>query len=108
MKLNIIIVCLVICTMMYALIGCTEVVSEVPIDTEYIEAYSAMESVYEYRYDWYHGDFVYVPVLKQVHHSAEYKVQYKVTYSDGTTDTRWRTVDKATYEETLKQLEGKR
>lgn len=89
------------------LAGCAEKVSEIPIDTEYIEAYSAMESVYEYKYDWYHGDFVYLPILKQVHHPEEYKVQYEVTYSDGGTNTVWRTVDKETYEDALKQLEDK-
>lgn len=91
----------------FLLSGCTEKVSEIPIDTEYVEAYDAFETVYEYKYDWLHGDWRYLPVFKSVHHSEEYKVQYEVTYSDGSTNTYWCTVDKETYEDALKQLEGK-
>lgn len=106
MKLNRIIACIMICTMMFALIGCAEVVSETPIDTEYIAAYDAMETEYEYKYDWWHGDFVYLPVLKQVHHEEEFKVQYKIIYSNGDEYTKWETVDKHTYEEALRGIEN--
>lgn len=95
-----------ICVIMLCAIltGCAEVVSETPIDTEYVAAYDAMETVYEYKYDWLHGDWKYLPVYKQVHHEAEYKVQYKIVYSDGSDTTTWRKVDKQTYEEVLKIL----
>ena len=88
------------------LAGCSEVVSETPIDTECSTAYDAMEMVYEYKYDWYHGDFVYLPVYKMVHHDAVYRVQYKVTYSDGNTYVRWRTVDEDEYEKAVEQIGG--
>lgn len=96
-----------ICVFMLCAIltGCAEVVSETPIDVEYIAAYDAMETVYEYKYDWINGKYRYFPVYKQVHHSASYKVQYKVVYSDGNEDTYWREVDRQIYEEALKIVE---
>jgi len=98
--------CIIICTMMFALIGCSDVVSETPIDTEYIAAYDAMETVYEYQWDWLHGDFKLMPVYKSVHHEEKFKVQYKIVYSNGDEYTEWRTVDKQTYEEALREMEN--
>ena len=98
--------CIIICTIMLVLVGCTEVISETPIDTEYIAAYDAMETVYEYKFDVLHGDFKLLPVLKRVHHEEEFKVQYKIVYSNGDQNTVWRTVDKQTYEEALGEIEN--
>lgn len=84
--------------------GCTEIVSERAINTDYITAYDAMETVYEYKWDWWHGDFKYLPVYKMVHHNAVYKVQYEITYSDGSSETYWKEVDKTTYEDALKEI----
>ena len=97
------IVCLLTCLIF--LTGCYEVVSEKPINFEYIPAYDAMETVYEYQYDWYHGDFKLLPNYKMVHHSETYKVQYKITYSDGSNQTLWRTVDKDIFEEAKRTIE---
>ena len=98
--------CLIICTMMFVLVGCAEVVSETPIDTEYIAAYDAMETVYEYKYDWVHSDWKYLPVYKLVHHEEKFKVQYKIVYSDGSDKTVWREVDEQTYEAALREVEN--
>lgn len=87
------------------LAGCAEIVSENPIDTEYIPAYDAVETVYNYKYDWYHGDFKYLPEIKTVHHEEEYKVQYERVWSDGSIDIRWMTVSKEEYEKALMQIE---
>ena len=84
--------------------GC-EIISEKPIDAEYIAAYDAMETVYTYKYDWLHGEFRYLPELKMVHHDEEYKIQYERVWSDNSTETFWRTVSKSEYEEALKQIE---
>jgi hypothetical protein len=97
----ILIACLLACLIF--LTGC-EVVSEIPISVEYIPAYDAMETQYEYKYDMWHGDFVMLPVLKMVHHEEQYKVQYEITYSDGYKTTDTRTVDKATYEEAKRAI----
>lgn len=88
-----------------AFVGCYEMVSEKPIDTRYTAAYSAMETVYAYKYDWYHGDWMYLPELKMVQHDEKYEVQYEVAYSDGSVVKEWRTVSKAEYEATLSDIE---
>ncbi len=93
-----------ILTLLFCSVGCAEVISETPIDAEFIAAYDAMETIYEYKYDWYHGDFKLLPVYKQVHHAEVYKVQYQIIYSDGNSYTEWREVDKVTYEEAEKAL----
>lgn len=87
------------------LIGCVEPVSQKPINTEYIASYDAMETVYRYKYDWYHSDFKYMPELKMVHHEEEYRVQYERVWTDGTKDTYWLSVSKAEYENALRQIE---
>jgi hypothetical protein len=84
--------------------GCAEVVSTKPIDTDYTAAYDAMETVYEYKYDWYHGDFKMLPVYKSVHHAAVYRVQYEDVYSDGKVYHRWQEVDKAEYDRAVKAI----
>lgn len=97
---------LLICTALIVLLftGC-EIISEKPIDAEYIAAYDAMETVYSYKYDWLHGEFRYLPELKMVHHEDEYKVQYERVWSDNSTETYWKTVSKGEYEDALKEIE---
>lgn len=101
-KIIFVALCLVMVTM---LCGCAEAISEEPINVDFIEAYSAVETKYEYKYDWYHGDYRMVPVIKTVYHPDEYRVQYRVTYDNGSTATVWRTVDRQIYEDALKILE---
>lgn len=105
MKLNRILACIMICVMMFVLIGCAEKISETPVDTEYTPAYDAMETVYEYKWDWWHGEYRLLPNYKMVHHEEAYKVQYKIVYSNGDEYLEWRTVDKQTYEEALREIE---
>ena len=95
------------CIIMLVLLctGCNDVVSEEPIDVEYIAAYDAQEMTYGYKYDWWHGDFKYLPEYKKVHHDEEYKVQYEQVWSDGSTTTYWKTVSKSEYEDALKVIE---
>lgn len=100
-------IALIICLTLIVLIitGCAEIVSVKPIDTEYIAAYDAMETVYSYKYDWVNGEIRYLPEFKMVHHDDEYKVQYEQTWSNGITDTYWVTVTKTEYESALKAIE---
>ena len=91
---------------LFCVMSCTEaIVSQVPIDVDFIAAYDALETVYEYHWDWYHMDYKYLPEYKLVHHEAVYRVQYSLTYSDGKTETVWREVDKDTYEEAKNEIE---
>lgn len=96
----------IITFLLFCSVGCSEVVSKTPIDTEFIAAYDAMETVYEYKYDWYHCDFKLLPVIKQVHHNAVYRVQYQLTYSNGESYAKWEEVDKTTYEKAVKIISG--
>lgn len=100
----------IILAMLFCFASCEEVfpevVSEKPINTEYVAAYDAMETQYSYKFDWWHGDFKYLPEMKMVHHNAVYKVQYEVVYSDGSTDLCWRTVSKDEYTKVNEQIKG--
>ena len=102
MKKILILLCLVLT--LVVLVGCYEMVSEKPIDARYTAAYSAMETVYGYRYDWWHGDWMYLPELKMVHHDEKYEVQYEVVYSDGSEVKEWRTVGKEEYDTALIEM----
>ena len=86
------------------LTGCNVVVSEKPIDAQYIAPYDAVETEYNYKYDWWNGEFKYLPETKTVHHAAEYKVQYERVWENGYTETYWAVVSKAEYENILQQI----
>ena len=88
--------------------GCrAEEVSNVPIDTEFIEAYDSTEMEYGYVYDWWNGELQYMPKgTRLVHHEAEYRVKYRKTYSDGYVNEYWETVTEEEYREAVKVLKG--
>lgn len=106
MKLNKIIACIMMCVTLFALASCAEKISETPVDVEYIASYDAMETVYEYKYDWWNGEWRLLPNYKMVHHEEVYKVHYKVVYSNGDVLLEWKTVDKQTYEEAMRYIEA--
>ena len=60
-------------------------VSRSVVDHEYIAGHSEVVSIY--------------PVITPVHVDPEYRLQYRVTYDDGTTEIRWESVTKAEYME---------
>jgi hypothetical protein len=87
--------------------GCrAEEVSNVPIDTDFREAYDAQEVEYGYVYDWLNGEIRYMPTgTKLVHHDAVYRVKYRTTYADGYVNEYWETVTEEEYREAVKQME---
>ena len=91
--------------MLFCFVGCNEIVSEKPIDVEFNFSYDAMETEYVYKYDWWNGEFKYLPEVKMVHHDAEYKVLYERVWENGYTDTIWVTVSKAEYDNALQEIE---
>ena len=93
-----------IITFLFSSVGCAEVISETPIDTEFITAHDEVVTDYEYKYNAWKGEFVLVPAIKTVHKEDCYKVQYKITYSDGSSYTEWREVDKVTFEDAEKAI----
>ena len=104
-KIMVAITCVLLITV--ALSGCrAEMVSNVPIDTEFTEAYDSQEMEYGYVYDWIHGEYKYMPTgTKLVHHDAVYRVKYRKTYSDGYVNEYWQTVTEEEYREAVKQIE---
>jgi len=101
------IVILTITILLICLFSCTEpptAISEKPIHTDFVAAHSSVTTEYEYQWDWWNGKYRLLPVYKEVHYPDTYKVQYEITYSDGSTKTEWREVDKPTYEAVLKEL----
>lgn len=98
---------LTILILMISLVSCTEPkteVSEKPINTDFVAAHSSMTTEYEYQWDWWNGEYRLLPVYKEVHYPDTYKLQYEITYSDGSTKTEWREVDKPTYDAVLKEI----
>ena len=90
---------------MFCVISCTvEIVSEIPLDVDFVAAYDTMETVHEYVWDWYHMDYKLLPVSKKVHYEAVYKVKYLITYADGSERTEWREVERMTYEAAKNEL----
>lgn len=98
---------LMILILLISIVSCTKPkteVSEKPIHTDFISAHSAVTTEYEYQWDWWNGEYRLLPVYKEVRYPDTYKVQYEITYSDGSTKTEWREVDKPTYESVLKEI----
>ncbi len=94
-KLSVGIVSVLLCLV---LSGCMEVESEKPIAVQFIPAHSEVDTNYGYRYDLWSGDFKMMPKIETVWCEDAYKVQYEITYANGSNYTVWRTVDKATYD----------
>ena len=82
--------------------GCVarEEVGRIPVNKEFIPAHDAIETVYEYKMDLLgDGDlYKYLPVVKTVHYPDEYRIQYKVIYSDDSSDLVWEEVPKDEYD----------
>lgn len=87
--------------------ACGEPVTEVsrePVDVRYTEAYDAMETDYEYVFDWWKGDFVLVPVMHTVRHEAKWEIQYRIVRSDGSEKTEWVACTEEEYNSTKDKL----
>ena len=89
------------------LIGCrAEVVSVVPIDTEFTEAYDEQRAKYKYKYIWLGDRWEYIFVgFETVHHDDKYRVKYQKTYADGYVNEYWETVTEEEYRQAVKHIE---
>ena len=81
----------------------TEVSREI-VDTQHTEAYSGVETDYEYKYNWWKGEFQLVPVVKTVHHNAKWQIQYRITYDNGSQKTEWCNCTEAEYNQAVAEL----
>lgn len=100
---------ILLCTvfMAYILSACGEkptVESSQAVEVKYTAACDKIETEMVYRYDWYNGDFVLLPDTHTIHYNEKYEVRYNITYSDDTTESEWREVDKDTYEKVNDEL----
>nr|AHF24046.1 predicted protein [uncultured bacterium Contig643] len=83
------------------------IVSESPVDADYIPAHDEIETTQEYEIDLL-GDgglFKLMPNTHTVHHPAEYRIQYRRTYENGDSDTYWIEVDRDEYEKIIDMLD---
>jgi hypothetical protein len=86
----------------YILTACCEepaIEKIAPTDTRYTPAYERVETEFVYRYNLFTDEFVLVPDTHTVHYDEKYEVKYNITYSNGSTNSEWREVDKDTYED---------
>ncbi len=75
-------------------------VSRSVVDHEYIAGHSEVVTEYKYVPNLFGEEtFKLMPEVKTVHVDPEYRLQYCITYDDGTTETRWESVTKAEYTE---------
>lgn len=89
--------------LLFCSVGCAEtpnIVSETPIDTDFIAAHDEITTEYRYKYSVWEGEFKLLPFTETVHYPDCYMVKYEVIYDNGKKRTVWREVDKHTYEDT--------
>ena len=90
------------------LIACsskTEVSREL-LDHDYTPAFEAVETEYVYQWDWFNGEYRFLPDTHTVRHEAKYQLLYRVVYEDGSQDTVWEEVNEREYDNAVKELEG--
>lgn len=80
------------------LTGCASETKRTPIDCRYTAAYSAVETVYEYKYDYWNGEWRYLPEVKTVQHPESWEILYDVEYDDGSSQKQWVAVSQTDYE----------
>lgn len=84
--------------------GCKAEVSRKAVDVSYQPAYTGVETVYEYQYDYMNDSWVYVPRIETVFYPEEYYIGYEVTYDDGSTRVIYETTTYSEYERTKDAL----
>jgi len=84
--------------MIVVLAGCAAEIKRTPIDCRYTEAYSAVETGYEYKYDYWNGEWRYLPEVKTVHHPESWEILYVIEYDDGSSQRQWIEVSQHDYE----------
>lgn len=99
---------LIIIVVALSFAGCTdkEIESKTPLDVRYTPQHQETVTDYEYKYNFWTGDFVLVPNIHTETIPDKYEVQYIVTYTNGDTDTQWEEVGKAEYDAAAAMLAG--
>ena len=87
--------------------GCAEPPTEVsrePVDVRYTEAYDEIKTGYQYKYNYWKGEFVLVPDVRTVRHQAKWEIQYRITYDNGEEKTDWCGCTEAEYNKIKSEL----
>lgn len=106
MKKVLSLICAVIITVLIVVFfaACTEekeIINKTPIDCRYTPASQELVTDYEYKYNWWTGDFELVPNIHTETLPERYEVYYKITYIDGEINYCWKEVSKNEYEKVL-------
>lgn len=75
-----------------------KVASKTPTDARYTPARQEMVTDYEYKYNWWTGDFELVPNIHTQTLPEKYEVYYHIEYTNGDSADSWETVTKSEYD----------
>ena len=81
-----------------------EVVSKEPVAAKYEPPHYDTATTYEYRWDWWNGEYKLLPVVNSEYIEEKFNVQYEVVYSDGSKGYIWETVPEVLYYEILSSM----
>lgn len=73
-------------------------------DVRYTPSRQELVTTYDYKYNWWSGEFVLVPNTHTETMPEKYEVQYIITYDDETTESVWVECTKTEYETALAAL----
>ena len=82
--------------MLLTLCGCAKVIEEYPIDARYTESYKGIDTTYEMK--WNGDTWSEMPNTHTVVFPDKYEIQYRINYSDGSSETKWKEVARDEYE----------
>lgn len=81
-------------------------ISRQVINCEYIDGHSEIKTEYHYKFDILGKEsFKLLPDTHSVYIEPEYKLEYLITYNDGTTKTEWVTVTENEYMKAVEKNE---
>ena len=106
-KLKTIALCLLCVIVAVCFTACDDpvVVDKVIEDARYTPQTQETVTDYEYKYNFWTGDFVLVPNVHTETVPEKYEVLYFVTYDNGDTSHSWEAVNKAEYDAAVAFLE---
>lgn len=88
--------------------GCTysiEITGKTPTGARYTPQHQEMVTDYEYKFNWWTGEFELLPNIHTETYSEKYEILYHIEYSDGTTNDCWEEVTKFEYDVVVSILE---
>lgn len=95
--LAVILLTIVIVTIFAACCELPTEVSREPIDVKYTEACSAIVTDYEYKYNAWKGEMQLVPNTRTVFYDENWSIQYRISYDNGKSETKWCDCTEAEY-----------